>query len=794
MFKNHLKLALRVLRRQKIYSLMNVSGLAIGMACTILILLWVQDELSYDRFHDNANQIYRVVAEWKENSAQWAKTPGLLAAAMKEEIPEVVNAARLHKRPRLVIRYGDKAFYEDGKVRADPALFEMLTFPFVAGDRDALASGMVITESMAQKYFGDENPIGKTLNVNNWFDAQVTGVIKDLPHNSYFQFDCVLALESLKRFWPGGFTWGNFSHETYVQLETGADPEIVSNKTTQLLIRKFPQIAPYLNKLYLQPLTEVYLTAGIGGNQFTNGDRKYVYIFSVVACFVLVIACINFMNLATARSLNRAKEVGLRKVIGSSRMQLIKQFLGESVLLTAFATVLAVILVELLLPAFNQLASKSLALNYFDAQMLLGLGGITLVTGIISGSYPALYLSSFKPVAILKGAAWLSPFQKGAAKAGLRRALVVTQFALSIILIVSTIVIHNQLHYLTHKKLGFEKDNVIYVPAKANFGTQYEAAKQELQKYPEILGVSAKGCLPTNTLNTSLVLWEGKAPDRDFPVETNAVDYDYLDLLSMEIAQGRNFSKEHATDAVSAFVINEEAASMMGLESPVGKEIRVGQSPGTIIGVVKNAHFKSLRQKIEPQIFHVLTDYNSELVDLFGIVLIKIKGEHIPQALAGIERVWKQVNPNFPFEFHFLDETYDHLYNQEKRTSTIFDYFTILAIAISCMGLFGLATYIAENRTKEIGIRKVLGATVARIVVLLTGDFIKWVLLANVVAWPIAWYLMQHWLQDFAYRIEISWWMFALAGGSALVIALITVSMQAIKAAVANPVEALRYE
>jgi len=794
MFKNYLKSATRSLLKQKGYSFINITGLAIGMACAMIILFWVQDEMSYDRFHKNARQIYRVNVEWKENSTQWAKTPGLLAAAMKEEIPEVVNAARLHKRPKVSMRHGEKGFYEENKLRADPELFEMFDFPFAKGSRENWTQGIVITESIARKYFDDEEALGKTLNINNWYDVSVTGVIRDLPHNSYLQFDCLIQLESLKKFWPGGFTWGNFSHETFVQLQKGADPEVVGTKITNLLFGKYPPIAPYINKLYLQPLTEVYLTAGIGGGQFVNGDRKYIYIFSATAFFVLFIACINFMNLSTARSLTRAREVGLRKVIGSSRGQLMKQFLGESILLAFVAAVLAMFLVEMLLPAFNQVAGKSLRLEYFDVNLLMGLAALTLVTGFIAGSYPAIYLSSFTPVAILKGGAFFSLLEKSSQRAGVRRALVVMQFAISIILIAGAIVIHRQLDFMTHMKLGFDKDNVVYVPAKANFGTQYQIVKQELLKHPEILSVAAGGCLPTTTINTSQVFWEGKPPSLDVPIETIAVDYDYFELLGMEMSDGRSFSKEHATDALSAFIINEEAANAMGMQSPVGNEIQVGQKKGTIIGVTKNAHFKSLRQKIEPQIFHVLADYDSELVDLFGIVMIKIRGNGIPQALASIEGVWKNVNPNLPFEYHFLDETYDSLYNKEKRTSTLFNYFTVLAIAISCLGLFGLAAFVAENRTKEIGIRKVLGATASTVVAMLSADFAKPVLLANVISWPLAYFAMNKWLQAFAYRIDVVWWMFALAGGLALFIALITVIIQAIKAALANPVEALRYE
>jgi predicted permease len=790
MLKNYLKIALRNLRRHKGFSFINLSGLALGMACALLISFWVRDELSYDRFHENADDLYRVVVEWKENSALWAKTPGPLAAAMKAEIPEVVSAARIHKRPKLVMRYGEKAFYEEAKLRVDPEIFEIFSFPFAKGSRESWSAGIVLTESMARKYFGDEEPVGKTLNINNWFDVPVAGVLRDLPRNSYIQFDCALQLEPLKRFWPGGFTWGNFAHETFVQLREGADPQAVSVKIEALLRKSSPQISPYLNKLYLQPLTDVYLTANIGGGQFANGDRKYVYIFSVVAFFVLLIACINFMNLSTARALNRAKEIGVRKVAGSSRAQLLKQFLGEAVLHTAFAALFALLLVEIFLPAFNQLAGKQLTLTYSEPRLLLGLLLITLVTGVIAGSYPAVYLSSFKPIAVLKGGA----FEKSGKRTGLRSALVVLQFALSILLMIGTLVIHRQLRFMTHAKLGFDKDNVIYVPAKENFGAQYEAVRQELLQYPEILGVAANGSVPTNTVNTNTLVWEGKPRDREYPIEVNAVDYDYFDLLNVQFVAGRNFSRQHAIDATTAFILNEEAAQLLGVDSPVGKGIRVGQKAGTIIGVAQNAHFKSMRQKIPPQVFHVLADYHSELVELFGIVMVKVRGNDIPQALARIEAVWKKVNPNFPFEYHFLDETYDRLYNQEQRTSVLFNYFTILAMAVSCLGLFGLAAFVAENRTKEIGIRKVLGASAAGIVGLLSKDFVKLVLYANLLAWPIAYFAAHQWLADFAYRIDLGFWIFALAGGVALLIALLTVSTQAIKAALANPVEALRYE
>ncbi len=794
MFKNHIRIALRQLRKQKAYALINISGLALGMSCTFLILLWARDERGYDQFHENAGSIYRVVVEWKENSRRGARTPAPLAEAMLQELPEVAKSVRLHKRPRMVLRHGERGFYEEGELRADPTLFDIFTFPFVAGNREALESGMVITQKMARKYFGEADPLGKVLNVNNWFEVPVSGVLAELPRNSSLQFDFVLALNPLKKFWPGGFGWGNFAHETFIQLRPGADPAVVARHTTELLRKNVPAISTELNRLYLQPLREVYLSPEVRDSQFAMGDKKYVYVFSGVAFLVLMIACINFMNLATARALSRTKEISVRKVMGSSRAQLVRQFLTESVLLSILATLLAIICVEILLPAFNRVSGKSLALSFSDLRLLLGLATITVLAGIVAGSYPALYLSSFHARHVLKSAPLAMPFARGSGKAGLRKALVVLQFALAIVLLASTAVIHEQLHYMTRQQLGFDKDNLVYIPLKGNLGAHYRTAKDELRKHPEILAVAAQGSVPTITVNTGSLLWEGKDSRADFPVEANAVDYNFFELMNMEMVAGRSFSEAFATDASAAFIVNEETVKMMGMASPIGRQIRLGNRKGAIIGVVKNAHFKSMRRKIEPQVFYVPADYSTELMDLFGIVLVKIRGGERAGAIARLEHVWQQVNPDFPFEYHFLDQTYEALYQREEHASTLFNYFALLAVLLSCLGLLGLAAFTTESRTKEVGIRKVLGASVSRLVLLFTSDFAKWVLLANVFAWPVAWLATQHWLQDFAYHVEVGWRVFAWAGGLALVVAQLTVGVQALKAALANPVEALRYE
>jgi len=792
MFKNYLKITLRHLQRQKVYSFINLAGLAIGMACAILILLWVRNELSFDRFHGNAKNIYRVVSEWRENSTKSAKTPGRLAPTIKAEIPEIVNAARVLKGSRSAFQYGDKAFYEEAFFSVDPAFFEMFSFNFIKGDPATVLSdkrALVITEALAKKYFGDEAPIGKTLNWNNWQNYQVTGVLRDVPENSHLQFDFLDSHQLGEQFWPGGYNWGNFIHETYVQLQDRADPQQAGEKITAVLLKNFPRISPYLKRLYLQPLADIHLDAEVTDGHTVLGDMKYVYLFALIAGFVLLIACINFMNLSTARSLQRAKEVGMRRVAGASRLQLIGQFYGESILLASIALFLALLLAELFLPAFNQLAGKNLAMDYHDPRLVLGFTAIILVTGLVAGSYPALYLSSFKPVKVLKGM-----MESGTQGSRFRKALVVMQFSLSVILMSGAAVVYQQLDYMRNKKLGFEKENLVYIPAKDNAGAKYEAFKNELLQVPNILGVTAQGSLPMFSLNSSTVSWEGKDPSIEQVMENKAIDYNFVALLNLKIVEGRNFSTTHPTDAKEAFIINEEAARVMGMSSAVGKRIVTAGREGAVIGVVKDAHFKSLHHKIQPQIFYVLTDFTSEVMNLYGIVLIKINGTDIPKTIAAIANVWKRVNPNTPFEYHFLDETIDRQYAAEKKISAMANYFTVLAIAISCLGLFGLAAFAAERRTKEIGVRKVLGATVANIVAMLSRDFVKLVLVANLIAWPVAYFAMNKWLQNFAYRIDLGWWVFVLAGGMALFIALLTVSTQAIRAALVNPVEALRYE
>jgi len=792
MFKNYLKTTFRNTTRHKGYSFINLTGLAIGIACTLLILLWVKDELSYDRFHENGKDIYRIMSYGTKYMIEGIDgTPAPLAPAIKEEVPGIVNYARFSDVSKLVCKYGDKVFYETRGLIADPSIFEIFTFPFVQGNPKTAFSeplDVVITETMAKKYFGTEDPIGKTIEVEG-NPAAVKGVIRDIPYNSHIQFDFLSSYEFIEEITGYGTSWGSFNFVTYLQLERDRDiQEIGKNITAVASNNNCPQVKDGV-EFRLQPLSAIHLdNRGAFRNYADVGDRKYVYVFSIIAFFILFIACVNFMNLSTARSTTRAKEVGMRKTVGASRRQLILQFFGESLFLTMTACVFALILVTALLPAFNQIAGKQLRLNLIDIQLVLGLIIIVLLTALTAGSYPAIYLSSFKPVKVLKGM-----FKSEGKGQTFRRVLVVTQFSLSIALLIGTLVAFNQLRFLRHSKLGFNPENIVYVPVKENIGKRYDAFKAELLNDPNINSVAVQYYLfAEEAFRTTGYDWEGREKDQEVDIILNLVDYDFIPMLGLELVEGRNFSKEYSTDATQAYILNEEAIKQMGMQNPVGKQFSYGQRKGTIIGVLKNAHFRSLHVKIEPHVLFFLDDVS--VATEYGVVLIKVNSDKTVEALATIKGVWKEFNPITPFEYHFLDQKYDSLYRKEQKIGTILNAFTLFAIIISCLGLFGLASFLTEQRTREIGIRKVLGASESSIVFLLSKQFTKWVLISNIFAWPAAYIIMNEWLKSFAYRINIGIWAFVLSGMLAVGIALITVSYQAIRAAWANPVDSLRYE
>jgi putative ABC transport system permease protein len=784
MIINYLKITFRNIRRHKGYSFINIAGLAIGITACVLLLLWVQDEWSYDKFHANAKELYRVLLDpLGASTTHEAVSPPVLAKKMKENFPEVVNTARISTSGTLLFKHGDKTFYEGQGIFADDAFFEMFSFSFLQGDPATAFSelhSIVITEDLASKYFGSENPLGNILTINNKIDYKVTGIIKNVPHNSHLDFHYVRSFELLEEFGVDINSWGNVSFFTYVQLQKNSLSSDVDEKLKALIEKEDPGH----NLYYLQPLTQIHLRSNFNFDPAITGNIMYIYIFMAAAVFILFIACINFMNLATARSGTRAKEVGMRKAVGAYRIDIIKQFFGESILLSFTALLFAMILLWLLIPLFNSLAGKDLSLSHSGFfQMLLGLMSITFLTGLLSGSYPAMFLSSFQTVNVIKNLP-----QSGTKGALFRKILVVTQFSLTIIILIGTIVVHDQLDHIRNQNLGYDKDYMVCFPLRGEIMGKLDTARAELLKNPSILNFAATSSLPTYIgSGTSGAEWEGKPPDVRIQMQIASVDYSYMDTYRMEMAEGRFFSKDFESDSKEGFILNEAAIKAMALDSPLGKRFSSFGKDGRIIGVIKDFNYKSLHSEIEPLI--LLMEPRG-----YRYGCIRISSENIEGTIAHLESTWNKFSAGFPFDYTFLDDRIDNLYRSEQRVGTVFNYFTILVIFISCLGLFGLASFTTEQRTKEIGIRKVLGAPVSSILLLLSKEFAKWVLLANIIAWPAAFLIMNKWLESFAYRTGIGLQTFFLSAGLALAIALVTVSYQCIRAALSNPVDSLKYE
>jgi len=790
MFKNYLKTALRNLMRHKGYSLINIAGFAIGIACCILILVWVQDELSYDRFHENLDGLHRVVEEnyFSDGTIfRIARTPYPVGPAFVKDYPEIINFTRFTPFWRILTEYEDKSFYERGFAFADPSLLEMFTLPLLRGDASTALSetnSVLISEDMAKKYFGAEDPIGKTITMDNDVDLQVSGVFKNLPHNSHLQFDFLGPFETFIEYSGWSARWQDHNYYTYVQLANNTHHKDIEPKIFAYMEKISPDSA---TKFLLQPVKDIHLRSDfaidLGGK--SENKAKYVYMFSLIAVFILLIACINFMNLTTARASRRSLEIGMRKVVGANRAHLIRQFLGESILISLLSLLIALGLVLLVLPAFNNISGKELSSATLDLALLTaGLIGIALVTGILSGSYPAFLLSAIKPIGALKGS-----LSSGSKNPAFRKILVCCQFSLSIGLIISTFVVYRQLEFIQKKNLGYNQEHIIYFSERGDFWKSYDAFKTQLQQNPDIVGITAASSIPTYTVtSTSGVNWEGKDPEFTVMFTQFNVDYDYFETLEMEMAQGRSFAKDFSTDATNAYILNETGARLTGMEDPVGKTFTLWDKSGPIIGVVKDYHFKSLHAKIEPLVLRMFhRQWNR-------YVIVRIKSDGISRTLKVLEDTYTKYHPGYPFEFKFLDEELDALYSSDKQTGTVFRYFMFLSIFISCLGLFGLASFMADQRTKEIGIRKVLGASVPGIFLMLLKEFVKWVLIASAISWPLAYYVMDRWLENFAYRTDIALWIFLVSGVSGLAVAVATVSFQSIKASIANPIDCLRYE
>lgn len=785
MFKNYLKIALMNIKKHKGYSLINIAGLATGMACCILILIWIKEDLSYDRFHEHTRNLYRVVNDLDFGPTRFDTygTPYPLGPAMKKEIPEILDTARFLPAKKILVSTAENRFYEEKFYFTDPAVFKMFTFPFIKGDAGSALSNpssVVITEEIAFKYFGNRDPLGQTIQAKNQHDYTVTGVIKNIPENSHLQFDF---LASVERAASLGYKthWTAWFYDTYVLLKPGSSFKEVNKKLAPWIKKHTDPCARY----YLQPLAEVYLY-GLNGSGAVNS----LYLFSFLAVLILLVACINYMNLATARSAGRAKEIGLRKVVGAAKKNIVKQFLVESVLFASFALVLSLILVDIFLPVFNELSGKNLHMGVvFSDAILPGLIGIVLITGFLSGCYPALFLSSFKPGVILKGT-----LRAGSKSAAFRKVLIVFQFTLAIVLIIGTIVVYNQLDYISNRKMGFEKDHLIYIQLRGEgeLWDKYNVIKREFLQTPDVINVAGSTCLPFQRVAAEFgqLDWQGKNPKDNIMMNHMAVDHSFLDTFKMEMVEGRFFSGEKVSDK-SGFILNEAAVKAAGLDSPVGEKFRLLDRSGRIIGVVKDFHFDSLRSEIAPLI---LMKMPYSYWDYRNYIFVRINSRNMQNTLQALEKKWHKLVPAYPFVFNFLDATIDNLYRSEKKLAKILRSFTLIALLISCLGLFGLASYMVENRTREIGVRKVLGAPVSGIVVSFSKEFTKLVLLANIIAWPTAYFVMSKWLQNFAYHLPIRIETFIISGSLAFLLALFTVGYQSIKAAVANPVDSLRYE
>ncbi|MVM33051.1 FtsX-like permease family protein [Spirosoma sp. HMF4905] len=794
MLRSYLKIAYRNLIRNRTFSTINIVGLALGMASSLLIFLWIQDELSIGKQYANGNNLYRVM----ENEIADGRivtdedTPGILSDELKRQFPEIVHAAGFSSKEGHVVSVGNKIARQTGHF-AGADWFKMYNIPLLAGTAAVALNApnnVAISRKLAETYFGNpQAALGKSVRFDNNTDFQVTAVFENLPNNSLDKYDYLLNWDLFLKHNPWINVWDNAGPDTRIELRPDADPAKVNAKLKTFLRGRNKDISPtYDIQLFLQPETEAYLYSNFKNGIRDGGRIEYVRLFAIVAVFLLLIAGINFMNLATARSTKRAREVGVRKVVGAERASLIGQFMGEALLLTILALVLAVVLVNLLLPTFNLLTDKQLVLPLQQPSFWALLAGLLVATSSLAGSYPALFLSSLNPVRVLKGT-----LRFGAGAQLFRRGLVVFQFVLSMLMIVGTVVIYKQLQYIQTKNLGYDRENLISIPGEGELARNYSTFKQELLRLAGIQTVTHALTNPLQNGNTTDgVEWPGKDPNSAIQFNNTVVGYDYAKTLKLKLIEGRDFSPNFGTDS-SNYLINQSAAKRMGYKdriagSPIGQPLSFGKKPGKIVGLIEDFHFNSLHVPIRPLIIRLGENWSP------NNILIRTQPGQTKQALASIEALCKKLNPKLPFTYSFIDAEYQKLYKSETVVGTLATIFACMAIFIACLGLFGLAAFTAEQRTKEIGVRKVLGASVASIVGLLSGDFVKLVLIAIVIASPLAWYVMNQWLQDFAYKIDIEWWVFALAGTLAIGIALLTISFQSVKAALMNPVKSLRSE
>jgi putative ABC transport system permease protein len=786
MIKNYLKIALRNIRRHKAYSFINIAGLTIGMTCVVLLLLWIQDELSYDKFHENIDDIYLVSAHIKmeKDELQVPSVPGV-GPLLKELFPEVEESARFLAGLRtFILSYQDKTFSERMIFPADPEVLEMFTFPLIEGDsKTALKDpySLVLSERVAKKYFGEESPIGKMIKVDNQYSMKVMGVMKELPGNSTFRFDILMPLEFYAKKIHKEDDLRGFSNQNYfvfVQLQKGSSFNDLNRKIRDFVVKTYSsdEYVPVL-----RPFARFHLyRLGDGG-----GSIEQIRLISFLATFILLIACINFMNLTTARSGNRSKEIGMRKVIGAFQKDIVKQFYFETSLFVLISMVLTVLLAELFLPVFNTLFRKELTLSFLQNPSLLGfLIGTSLITALVAGSYPALLMSSFQPIRIIKGFSGSS-----LKRAGFRKALVVVQFTLAIGLIAYAAGIYKQLTYLQTMDLGYNMENLVFFSNRGELLKRYETAKSEFLQIPGVAKVTtASAYLTGGRSNSSSWQWEGKDPEFKSSITFMSVDSDFLETFGIPLVKGRFFRRENDYSGNQGeILINEKLAGIIGKEDLIGARMSYSGQHYTVIGVIKD-YLPNPRWRVDEPLILL------QKPEDYRFIFLKIRPENIPQTLAQVKNIFERLNPAFPFEYEFMDNDYEIQFSFVRRTRSLIAYLAGFAIFIACLGLFGLASFNTEQRTKEIGIRKVLGSSVSKIVMLLSKDLTKLVLLANIIAWPVAWLSLNLWLQSFLYRTRINLDIFIIAGAITLIIALFTVSYHSIKAATANPVDSLRYE
>ena len=810
MLKNYFKIAWRNLVKFKFISFINLFGLTVGLTCCLLISTYVLNELSYDRYNKNAANIYRVTRSFNNEdgvvSLKLSTISPPFGYYFPADFPEIKNMTRLLGAGTVPFKYKDKLIAEDDVYFADENLFDVFTLKVLKGNPQMALkdpNSVMLTEDVAKKYFGNEDPMNKVIKVNNQFDVKITGIYKGFPENSFMHPAILISFNTLKDSAVYGAenlrtNWGNNSFFTFLELPNHYDPNKMIARFPAFLDKRMagqygPNQPSKMTKLSLQKLTDIHLYSHTDLEAEPNGDIKRVYIFSAIALFILLIACINYMNLSTARSSLRAKEIGIRKVIGARKKELIFQFLSESVLIAWSAILIALFLLYFTLPWLNQISGQQLSISILlKWPVIIPLFLTPFIVGILSGLYPALFMSSFQPVKTLKGL-----FKAGGGNISFRKVLVVAQFTISIVLIITTIIVFQQLRYMQDTSLGYDKEHIITLPYYNTINPQYDAFRNDLLQNSGIKEVARSSRIPTGRLldygGASTMVGDSMQPVTA-AIKDVSVDYDFIPTYGIHLVAGRNFSRDYSMDT-SNFILNESAVKAIGWKSPqeaIDRNFKYGDTKGKVIGVIKDFHFESLQHAIGPMV--LINPATTPTDSRFHSLSIKISGKNTPSSLASVEKIWKTYLPELPYQYTFLDENFSKLYQTEQRQGTIFTVFACIAIFIACLGLFGLSAFEITQRVKEIGVRKVLGAKVSSIVTLLSIDFLKLVLIAIIVAFPIAWYAMSHWLQGFAYRINIHWWVFLLSAILALVIALVTVSFQAIKAAMANPVKSLRSE